>query len=67
MKVESQIRMVYEYDMGDAWEHQITLFGRADRGLHIALSGSKAPKVLCLSGEGHPLRRIVGARPAGRI
>ena len=60
-----QIQLQYEYDMGDGWIHDITLLGRADQGLHHALTdippGKDAIKVLCLSGEGHPCAEDAGS------
>ena len=50
MSVEAPIHMVYEYDMGDGWEHQVTLLGRASKGLPLDLCGKEAPKVLYLRG-----------------
>lgn len=42
----------YEYDMGDGWEHQISMLGRADDDLGRTM-GSKNG-IFCISGEGHP-------------
>ncbi|KAL8916009.1 MAG: hypothetical protein Q9208_008740 [Pyrenodesmia sp. 3 TL-2023] len=63
---KADIHITYEYDMGDGWEHQIQLLGRAEKGLHAALTGlpeEKAQKVLCVSGEGHPCAEDCGSEP----
>ena len=60
----AEIKLLYRYDMGDDWEHQINFLGRADRGLHSALTGlpgEKAQKVLCIAGEGHPCAEDCGS------
>ncbi|KAI4126853.1 MAG: hypothetical protein LQ338_003526 [Usnochroma carphineum] len=62
----AELQIIYEYDHGDSWEHQITLLGRAEKGLHSALTGlpvEKAQKVLCISGEGHPCAEDCGSAP----
>lgn len=63
LEVDTHIELTYEYDMGDGWTHQITLLGRADKGLNMALGGKDAPKVLCLGGEGHPCAEDCGSEP----
>ncbi len=60
---EMEMRLEYEYDMGDGWTHQITLLGRADPGLHRAMGGPDAPAILCLGGEGHPCAEDCGSSP----
>lgn len=63
---KADVHLMYEYDMGDGWEHQIQLLGRAEKGLHAALTGlpeEKAQKVLCVSGEGHPCAEDCGSEP----
>lgn len=63
---KADLRITYKYDMGDGWEHQIQLLGRAEKGLHAALTGlpeEKAQKVLCVSGEGHPCAEDCGSEP----
>ncbi|KAL8824876.1 MAG: hypothetical protein Q9170_008013, partial [Blastenia crenularia] len=35
----ADIHLMYEYDMGDGWAHQINALGRTDRGLHGSLTG----------------------------
>jgi hypothetical protein len=47
-----KVSMVYEYDMGDSWEHQMTFLGVEDRGVRSTFApGSKADQILCLAGE----------------
>ncbi|KAI4137476.1 MAG: hypothetical protein L6R39_007262 [Caloplaca ligustica] len=63
---KADVHITYEYDMGDGWEHQIQLLGRAEKGLHAALTSlpeEKAQKVLCISGEGHPCAEDCGSAP----
>jgi hypothetical protein len=60
---EMEMRLEYEYDMGDGWSHQITLLGRADPGLHRSMGGPDAPAILCLGGEGHPCAEDCGSEP----
>ncbi|KAI4170591.1 MAG: hypothetical protein LQ343_004823 [Gyalolechia ehrenbergii] len=62
----ADMHLIYEYDMGDGWEHQINILGRADKGLHSALTGfppEKAQQVLCIAGEGHPCAEDCGSEP----
>ena len=42
--------MVYEYDFGDGWEHQITVVGR----------DAPTRSFVCLAGSGHPAAEDVG-------
>ncbi|KAL8860191.1 MAG: hypothetical protein Q9178_003455 [Gyalolechia marmorata] len=64
-KISGQIQVRYEYDMGDSWDHQIVLLGRAEKGLHNVLGGGgeDTPKVLCIGGEGHPCAEDCGSEP----
>ncbi|KAI4270991.1 MAG: hypothetical protein LQ337_006324 [Flavoplaca oasis] len=63
-KTTAQIQLRYEYDMGDGWDHQIVLLGRAEKGLHDVLGGGgDAPKILCIGGEGHPCAEDCGSAP----
>lgn len=61
VKPEMEMGLVYEYDMGDGWTHQITLLGRADPGLNRSMGGPGAPPILCLGGEGHPCAEDCGS------
>ena len=63
IEADGPIQLQYEYDMGDSWQHQITLLGRADKHLHESLGGKGAPKGLCLGGEGHPCAEDCGSEP----
>ncbi|CAF9927753.1 MAG: hypothetical protein HETSPECPRED_006672 [Heterodermia speciosa] len=58
-----RLGITYEYDMGDGWEHQIILMGRADPGLHRTLGVEGDVAVVCLSGEGHPCAEDCGSAP----
>ncbi|KAI9684692.1 MAG: U3 small nucleolar RNA-associated protein [Trizodia sp. TS-e1964] len=46
--------VVYEYDLGDSWEHEITFLGRADSSLKRSLNVPEDRLAFCLGGEGHP-------------
>lgn len=62
----ADLHLLYEYDMGDGWEHQINVLGRADKGLHTALTAyppEKAQQILCIAGEGHPCAEDCGSEP----
>jgi hypothetical protein len=61
--LEMEMRLEYEYDMGDGWTHQITVLGRANPGLHRSMAGPDAPAILCLGGEGHPCAEDCGSLP----
>ena len=43
--------MVYEYDFGDCWEHEMTLVGRAERSAFFE----------CTDGEGHGCAEDAGS------
>ncbi len=63
-KITGQIHVRYEYDMGDSWDHQIVLLGRAEKGLHNVLGGGEdTPRILCIGGEGHPCAEDCGSEP----
>ena len=62
-KKDFQLGITYEYDMGDSWEHQIILMGRADARLHRTLGVEGDAPVICLSGEGHPCAEDCGSAP----
>lgn len=56
--------MTYEYDMGDGWEHEIFVLGRADDNLGKALGLKDRQRVLCIAGEGHACAEDCGG-PGG--
>lgn len=60
---DGTVSLQYEYDMGDGWEHQILLFGRAQPGLHreFGLKEDGRKRVLCLDGQGHPCAEDCGS------
>ncbi|KAL9611644.1 MAG: hypothetical protein Q9167_003712 [Letrouitia subvulpina] len=60
---KGKVTITYEYDMGDGWQHEITVFGRAEPGLHVMLGAPEYVKVLCLAGEGHPCAEDSGGGP----
>ena len=43
--------MIYEYDFGDGWEHQITLLECPDPDLRNVKGMDQ--DVMCIAGEGH--------------
>lgn len=43
--------MMYEYDMGDGWEHEIILLGRADAALGKRMGIEQ--EIVCVDGQGH--------------
>lgn len=56
--------LTYEYDMGDGWEHEISVLGRADSHLGDALGVNEFnQKILCISGEGHGCAEDCGGPP----
>ncbi|KIV83987.1 hypothetical protein PV11_05967 [Exophiala sideris] len=58
------VNLIYEYDMGDGWEHEITFLGVEDPGLRKALmDGAEFNTPLCFSGEGHPCAEDCGGTP----
>lgn len=50
---DADVRIVYEYDMGDGWEHEIELVGTYDEDID-------PPGLLCLAGGGHPCQEDCG-------
>ncbi|KAL8869716.1 MAG: hypothetical protein Q9174_004062 [Haloplaca sp. 1 TL-2023] len=59
-KTTGEIHVRYEHDMGDGWNHQIVLLGRAEKELHKVLGGGEDTPVLCIGGEGHPCAEDCG-------
>ena len=53
--------MIYEYDMGDSWEHEIVLVGRADAALGKRMGIEQ--KIVCIAGEGHGCAEDCGSIP----
>lgn len=55
---KGKIEMTYEYDMGDSWEHEITLLGRADAHLGESMSFNETgQRIAVLAWRGSCLRR----------
>lgn len=52
----------YEYDMGDSWHHILALLGRATPGTNAQFGVPDDAKVVCLSGQGHPVAEDCGGR-----
>ncbi|KAF2434885.1 hypothetical protein EJ08DRAFT_675849 [Tothia fuscella] len=50
---KGKIQVVYEYDLGDGWEHDIIFLGKAEPSTQQQMGFPKDASVLCLSGEGH--------------
>ncbi|KAL8834785.1 MAG: hypothetical protein Q9176_007303 [Flavoplaca citrina] len=67
-KTTAQIQLRYEYDMGDGWDYQIVLLGRAGKGLHEVLGGrvtlsrfsASAANVICTL-------KTAGVHPDGKV
>ena len=60
---DGTLTLQYEYDMGDSWEHEIMLLGRAQPGLHRSFGLQSEANVLCLDGQGHPCAEDCGSEP----
>lgn len=60
---EGKPRVVYNYDFGDGWEHDLTLIGRETPGSRALLSIPEGVKVFCMSGEGHSVAEDCGGPP----
>ncbi|MCJ1326814.1 hypothetical protein MMC10_003480 [Thelotrema lepadinum] len=45
----------YTYDLGDNWEHELALIGRAAPDQNAQMNAPDEISVLCLAGEGRPL------------
>ena len=52
--------VVYNYDFGDGWKHELDLVGRDVPGSKARLSISENTTVYCLAGEGHPVAEDCG-------
>jgi phosphoenolpyruvate carboxylase len=50
-KFKGKVEVVYEYDHGDSWEHQIVFLGRADPALRKAMMIPDDIETVCLGGE----------------
>ena len=50
-KFKGKVDVIYEYDHGDSWEHQIAFLGRADPVLRKAMMIPDDMEVVCLGGE----------------
>jgi len=51
-----KIEVLYEYDMGDGWEHQVLFLGKESAGLRMAIAGPgragrRDGRAVCLGGE----------------
>ena len=59
------LSLMYEYDMGDSWEHQIILLGRADAqlGQAMRINETTGQRIVVLSGEGHGCAEDCGSTP----
>lgn len=61
---KGRTRLTYEYDMGDSWEHQICVLGRADDHLGKTLGVNEFnQKLICVTGEGHACAEDCGGPP----
>ncbi|KAL8692231.1 MAG: hypothetical protein Q9218_002707 [Villophora microphyllina] len=65
---EGKTQLVYEYDMGDSWEHEIYLLGRADANMGKAMGmNAFKQRIACLAGEGHVCAEGCGGTGGWRI
>ena len=60
-RYKGKTRMIYEYDMGDSWEHEVILLGRADAALGKRMGIEQ--KIVCVAGEGHGCAEDCGSAP----
>ena len=51
-KYKDKISTMYEYDMGDSWEHNIALIGHTTAGTKAQLGVPDEVNVFCLGGQG---------------
>lgn len=52
--------LVWQYDSGDGWDHEVHLMGVEDVSLRTTLGVPQDSVVACLSGKGHPCAEDVG-------
>ena len=57
---KDRARIEYEYDMDDGWRHILALLGRATPGTNAQFRAPDDAKVVCLSGQGHPVAEDCG-------
>ncbi|KAL8704699.1 MAG: hypothetical protein Q9201_002161 [Fulgogasparrea decipioides] len=58
---KGKTRLMYEYDMGDGWNHQIIPLGRADENMGKAMGLNEFnQRIACIAGEGHPCAEDCG-------
>ena len=57
---EGKVKITYEYDMGDNWEHDICLLGRQESGSWQQMHITSDMRALCLTGNGHPVAEDSG-------
>ena len=57
---EQPAKIIYEYDMGDGWEHEIEFLGSSDWFEDGLDAGRPGQEVVCLEGEGHPAAEDCG-------
>ena len=48
---KGKAEILYQYDHGDGWEHQISFLGRADPMLRKSMMIPEDMEVVCLGGE----------------
>ena len=57
---KDKVDIEYEYDHGDGWVHHLALIGRATPGTNAQFGALSGVKVMCLSGQGHPVAEDAG-------
>src|SRR5438046_350676 len=60
-----KVKISYEYDYGDNWDHQITFLGRAYPSMRKAMGIPNNMRVLCLGGEVSIASPLWGAPTGG--
>jgi Plasmid pRiA4b ORF-3-like protein len=60
---KGKVRVTYEYDMGDGWEHDVCLLGRQEPASWKQMTIPSDMKAVCLTGHGHPVAEDSGGPP----
>ncbi len=58
---EGKVRITYEYDFGDSWEHDFCFLGHAAPQMNKQLDAPDTLSVFCVSGQGHPVAEDCGS------
>ena len=55
-ELRGKAKVSYTYDLGDNWTHDLALIGRAAPDQNAQMKAPDEISVMCLAGEGHPLK-----------